>query len=509
MTGATDTVLSRGRLVIENGSVRRARGRRVVPETRDPQLIRAPITADTVVVSVSVSNGASRPQHRVVLPEGERAAALHIDDGVIERIVEYDSDDPTGASVFDVGDLRRLAGPRRHARARQRAGPHRVGRLRHRDARGGGRRRHDARRHAAQQHPGDDDRRRRSTRSATRRAAQCHVDVGFWGGVVPGNAGELERARRRRRARVQVLPRAVGRRRVSARSTKPTCAWRCRSSRGAACRCSCTPSSRSDRRATLADPADPQPLSPTLPRDAAAARPKLDAIRLMIRLADEFEARVAHRPPLVGGRRRGDRRARSADGVPITAETCPHYLTFAAEEIPDGATRVQVRAADPRGAHREALWDGARERRARSGRDRSLAVAAGAEDARRLRRARGAASRRSSCRCAAVWTGARAQRGLQRSSAIVARWMSAAPARSPGLSDRKGAHRRRAATPTWSSGIRTPSSSSMPAALQQRHKLTPYAGRPLRGVVHTTFVRGAARVGRRTRSRRAYGGRLL
>src|SRR5207244_12463635 len=30
----------------------------------------------------------------------------------------------------------------------------------------------------------------RAKRSAA--AGQCHVDVGFWGGVVPGNAGELE-----------------------------------------------------------------------------------------------------------------------------------------------------------------------------------------------------------------------------------------------------------------------------------------------------------------------------
>ena len=27
--------------------------------------------------------------------------------------------------------------------------------------------------------------------------------------------------------------------------------------------------------------------------------------------------------------------------MPITAETCPHYLTFAAEEIPDGATEFK------------------------------------------------------------------------------------------------------------------------------------------------------------------------
>ena len=39
--------------------------------------------------------------------------------------------------------------------------------------------------------------------------------------------------------------------------------------------------------------------------------------------------------------------ARSAR-LPITAATCPHHLTFVAEEIPDGATCVQVRSADSR-----------------------------------------------------------------------------------------------------------------------------------------------------------------
>ena len=43
--------------------------------------------------------------NRVILPEGERAAALHIRDGVIERILAFGSEDPTGAKVFNVPDL--------------------------------------------------------------------------------------------------------------------------------------------------------------------------------------------------------------------------------------------------------------------------------------------------------------------------------------------------------------------------------------------------------------------
>ena len=44
--------------------------------------------------------------------------------------------------------------------------------------------------------------------------------------------------------------------------------------------------------------------------------------------------------------------------MPITAETCPHYLTFAADEIPDGATEFKCAPPIRDAAHREALWDG-------------------------------------------------------------------------------------------------------------------------------------------------------
>ena len=44
-----------------------------------------------------------------------------------------------------------------------------------------------------------------------------------------------------------------------------------------------------------------------------------------------------------------------AEGCPFTVETCPHYLTFAAEEVPDGDPRFQVCPADPRTAQREHL----------------------------------------------------------------------------------------------------------------------------------------------------------
>jgi len=45
-----------------------------------------------------------------------------------------------------------------------------------------------------------------------------------------------------------------------------------------------------------------------------------------------------------------------ARGVRVTAETCPHYLSFAAEEIPDGATTFKCAPPIRSAEHRDALW---------------------------------------------------------------------------------------------------------------------------------------------------------
>ena len=85
------------------------------------------------------------------------------------------------------------AGPRRHARARQRAGPHRVGGLRDRHPRGRGRRRHHDRRHAAQLAAADRRRGGAGGQAQGRRPGSARVDVAFWGGAVPGNLGRAAR----------------------------------------------------------------------------------------------------------------------------------------------------------------------------------------------------------------------------------------------------------------------------------------------------------------------------
>jgi len=51
-------------------------------------------------------------------------------------------------------------------------------------------------------------------------------------------------------------------------------------------------------------------------------------------------------------------RAAKAAGVALTVETCPHYLTIVAEEIPDGASEFKCCPPIRGSANRDLLWDG-------------------------------------------------------------------------------------------------------------------------------------------------------
>ena len=45
------------------------------------------------------------------------------------------------------------------------------------------------------------------------------------------------------------------------------------------------------------------------------------------------------------------------DGLPVTVETCPHYLALAAEDVPDGATAFKCCPPIRDRANRDRLWD--------------------------------------------------------------------------------------------------------------------------------------------------------
>ena len=178
-------------------------------------------------------------------------------------------------------------------------------------------------------------------------------------------------------------------------------------------------------------------------------------------------------------------RAARARGLPLTVETCPHYLTFAAEEIPHGATEYKCAPPIRASAERDALWD------ALIAGDIDLIASDHSPCPPTLKDTRGdffaawggIASLQLSL--AAAWTGARS-RGI--GPERMARWMSAAPARLAGLHGKGAlAADRDADVVIWS-----PDASFVvdPAALHHRHRVTPYAGRELFGVVRATYVSG-------------------
>jgi allantoinase len=220
-----------------------------------------------------------------------------------------------------------------------------------------------------------------------------------------------------------------------------------------------------------------------------ASRPREaenQAIEMMIRLSREFDTRV-HIVHLSSAEALPMLRAAIASGVRITAETCPHYLYFAAEEIHDGATEFKCCPPIREHENREELWE---------------ALAHGTLDI--------VVSDHSPCpsdmklsesgdflaawggisslqlRLPVVWTEAY-RRGF--SFLDISRWLCNAPARLVELEKRKGviAAGCDADIVIWDP---TQEFKVEPDVLQHRHKLTPYQGETLRGVVQKTFLRG-------------------
>ncbi len=180
------------------------------------------------------------------------------------------------------------------------------------------------------------------------------------------------------------------------------------------------------------------------------------------------------------------RSARDA-GVRISAETCPHYLSLAAEDVPDGATAFKCCPPIRERENRERLWQALRDEVVgQVVTDHSPAPGAlKCCDSGDFARAWGGIASLE-LGLSVVWTEACARGiGLER----VAEWMCAAPARLVGLQDRKGriAPGMDADLVVWDpEGQRVVDVQH----LQQRHPITPYASRTLRGVVHATYLAG-------------------
>jgi allantoinase len=220
-----------------------------------------------------------------------------------------------------------------------------------------------------------------------------------------------------------------------------------------------------------------------------ASRPdasEVDAIALLIRLAEKYRTPIhivhlssAKALPLLAAAR--DR------GAPVTVETCAHYLRFASEDIPDGATEFKCAPPIRDAANREGLWSALEQgliemvitdhspcppamKRLEAGRwDQAWGGIAGLGLA-----------------LPVMWTGMQ-QRGVKLER--IGEWMSAAPARLARQAGRKG---------TITPGADADFVVFDPEAewtvtsgdLHFRHKLSPYLGAKLRGRVFETWLRG-------------------
>jgi len=314
---------------------------------------------------------------------------------------------------------------------------------------------------------------------------QCAVDVGFWGGVVPGNSGELQGL---------VEAGVRGCKCFLIDSGAPEFGWvdetelrpamRILAQLGVPLLVHAEVAGPIDAVAAEIATQDPRAYATYLRSRPPAAEEQ--AVALAIRLCRETKARthIVHHSaatalPLIAAARR--------EGLPLTAETCPHYLHFVSETVPDGATAWKCAPPIRERANQDALWQ---------------ALADGVLDL--------VASDHSPCSPSlkkseagdfmAAWGGVA---GLQLALPVtwtearrrghgllqIARWMSAAPAKLAGLSGKKGAIAvggdadllvfadDKAFTVT-------------PEMIRHRHRLTPYLGDALVGVVEKTYLRG-------------------
>ncbi|MEU8271869.1 allantoinase AllB [Sphaerisporangium sp. NPDC049002] len=407
---------------------------------------------------------------RAVLPDGERPLAVAVRDGVIAALLPYDDPAPAAERV-DLGEVCLLPGlvdTHVHVNEPGRTEWEGFATATRAAAAGGVTTIVDMPLNSLPPTVN-------AGALAVKRAAaagQCAVDVGFWGGAIPGNAAEL---RALHEAGVYgfkcfLSPSGV-------EEFPPLDA----AGLGTALR-----EVAAFDGLMVVHAEDPalltEPLGPTYPEflDSRPGESERRAVERVIAAARETGARVhilhvssaSCLEPLDAARR---------DGVRITAETCPHYLTLTAEQVRGPEYKCCPPIRD--GGNRDELWKGL------AAGVLSCVVSDHSPSTPDLKVPDFAAAWGgiSSLQIGlpAVWTEARSRGyGLTR----VAEWMSARPAELAGLTAKGGI----------AVGLDADLVAFDDAAgftvnatdLRHRNPVTPYHGRTLTGVVRTTWLRG-------------------
>jgi allantoinase len=213
---------------------------------------------------------------------------------------------------------------------------------------------------------------------------------------------------------------------------------------------------------------------------------ELAAIQLMLSLCREYRFRF-HIVHLATGLALEMLRAARDEGLPVSVETCPHYLHFEAETIAEGATQYKCAPPIRNGGNREQLWEGLKDGII------DLVVTDHSPCPPAMKRMEDGDFRNAwggiaslSLALPVMWTESQ-QRGFGLHD--IARWMSEKPAQLAGCDQRKG---RLAAGYDADFVVFDPEADCAVTedSLYQRHAVSPYIGERLTGVVKRTYLRG-------------------
>ncbi|MEU4622260.1 allantoinase AllB [Actinoplanes sp. NPDC023801] len=306
-------------------------------------------------------------------------------------------------------------------------------------------------------------------------AGQCHVDVGFWGGAIPGNAADLPGLHADGVFGFKAFLADSG-----VPEFPPVDAGQLAAAMNAVDALFVVHAEDPERLRDAASSAAYADFLASRPQDAehAAVATAVAGARAADRRVHILHLSAASALPLIA-------RAR-AEGVRVTAETCPHYLTLDAAGIPDGATEFKCCPPIRDAANADRLWEALADGLI------TCVVSDHSPCTPHLKR-------RDTGDFAAAWGGiASVQLGLPviwtaaagrgHTLADVVKWMARRPADLVGLRNKgriaSGADADLVAFEPDAEFVVDAS------ALHHRHPVTPYAGKALRGVVRTTWLRG-------------------